>query len=323
MSISRRLDITTYPVMPTPLLEDQRIDFTGLDACVNYYLNAGMPGLTVLGSGGELPYFSDEEQVRIVAHVRHTAGSEMLLIAGVNAYSTSQAVSKIDTLKDHADVILLLLSDYYGAHFSDYKQAFTDIAAQSALPLLLYYFPQVTGQFFNSEQLTDLLGIPNVVGIKDSSMHLPTAISILKKSPSALYFSGLSLLLEKLYPVSHCGAICPISAILPQQALAYQQALAKGNLHEAKTLRIALKMVFPIINKPKMSATTQYAALNTLIRSPIPLLRKVSSPHANSKEALRLLGVPIGPTVRSPLPALRASDVRHIDANLRTAGALK
>lgn len=323
MTVSRLLDKTIYPVMPTPLLDDQRIDFAGVDACVQFYREAGIRGVTVLGSGGELPYFSDAEQVKVVKRARQAAGSEVLLIAGVNAYSASQAIGKIDALQGHADVALLLLNDYYAGTFADYQQALARIAAQSPLPLLFYYFPQVSGRFFKPEQLALLLEIPNIVGIKDSSMHLPTAVKLLKLAPTKMYFSGLSLLLEKLIPLHPCGAICPIAALLPQQALAYQRALLHDDQPTAQALYQPLQQVFPIINKPGLSATIQRTALAAVSRSPLPLLRRVSSPHANTKEALRQLGVPIKATVRSPLPELRASDARHIHAHLQAAGALK
>lgn len=322
MTINRLLDKTIYPVMPTPLLDDQRIDFSGLDACVQFYRGAGVTGITVLGSGGELPYFSDAEQFSIVKRARQAAGSQTLLIAGLNAYSARQAIDKIDALQGQADVLLLLLNDYYAASFADYQQALAEIAAQAPLPLLFYYFPQVTGRYFKAEQLLQLLKIPNIVGIKDSSVHLPTAIKLLKGAPTSLYFSGLSLLLEKLIPLQPCGAICPIAALLPQQTQAYQQALLHGEQKTAQRLGQVLQQMFPIINKPKLSATLQCRALAILSRSPVPLLRKVSSPHANSKEALRQLGVPIQATVRTPLPKLLVTDRQHIQAHLQSAGAL-
>ena len=55
-----------YPVVPTPLKDDERLDLAGMEHLVEYYITEGCHGLLILGSGGESPYFSIDEKSTIV-----------------------------------------------------------------------------------------------------------------------------------------------------------------------------------------------------------------------------------------------------------------
>ncbi|WP_160053984.1 dihydrodipicolinate synthase family protein [Shewanella litoralis] len=61
-----------YPVIHTPLQPDQSLDMVSFEACLSRYLKKNIAGVTLLGCGGELPYFSDNEQYQLVkaAHTR-------------------------------------------------------------------------------------------------------------------------------------------------------------------------------------------------------------------------------------------------------------
>lgn len=300
-----------YPVVHTPLCKDESIDFKGLKASLDYYNQCDLPGVTVLGSGGELPYFSDSEQYSIIESAFHRLDRSKSLIAGVNAFSAVQAVEKIKSYSPYADYILLLLSDYYESSFDDYLRTLACIAEQSSKPILFYYFPQITKRIFTSKQLIAILSIDNIVGIKDSSVHVPTAKSILYQLPQTLYFSGLSLLLEPLMKIGAAGAICPVASLRPNESHDYYCAIQNNNEH-IETIRNQLKCILPIVNKIELSDNLQYWALLLLSNSPIPLIKTVSSSQAKIKEALRKIGLPIQSTVRSPLPALSISDANRV-----------
>lgn len=308
-----------YPVVHTPLLPDESIDFNGINASIDYYLNSDISGVTVLGSGGELPYFSDDEQYQIVKASHERLANKKLIIAGVNAQSSKQALQKISSYAPYVDCILLLLNDYYQTSFNDYYHAIKKTALASEKPILFYYFPQITGKYLSATQLIQLLNIDNIIGIKDSSLHLPTACQILARKPTTLYFTGLSLLLKPLIDKGAAGAICPIATVIPKQAQAYFDALDNKNQHNIKMYHQVLKHTLPVVNNVNISAKLQFTALNLLSRSPIPLLKTVTSSHANIKAALNTLGLPIQAIVRSPLPELSIIDSRKIESILKNS----
>lgn len=300
-----------YPVVHTPLDENKHLDLEGLKACLEYYNQSDIPGVTLLGSGGELPYLSDSEQYTVIESSFHYLNHNKSIIAGIHAHSSKQAIDKITSYTPYIDYVLLLLSDYYHNSFSDYLHALKHIAQQSSKPILFYYFPQITGRFFSIKQLIKILEIDNIVGIKDSSLHIPTAKGLLSNLPETQYFSGLSLALEPIIKMGAAGAICPIASVFPQQTQDYYCAI-KYNHVDIKKCRGRLIPVLPIINSLRLSSKTQYWALRLLTSFPMPLVKSVSSSHARIKHALSVIGMPITSMVRTPLPSLSGTEAEQV-----------
>jgi 4-hydroxy-tetrahydrodipicolinate synthase len=70
-------------IAPTPFLPDGRIDDSSVDRMTDFYIQAGMNGMTVLGQLGEAPKMSHEESVGIVKRV--LARFSKPVIVGVSA----------------------------------------------------------------------------------------------------------------------------------------------------------------------------------------------------------------------------------------------
>jgi 4-hydroxy-tetrahydrodipicolinate synthase len=73
-----------YPIAPTPFLEDGRIDSAAIDRLVDFYLEIGATGLTVLGQLGEAPKLSHAEGVDVARRMIGRAPS-LPVIVGVSA----------------------------------------------------------------------------------------------------------------------------------------------------------------------------------------------------------------------------------------------
>jgi 4-hydroxy-tetrahydrodipicolinate synthase len=72
-----------YVIAPTPFMPDGRIDEASIDRMTDFYIAAGMDGMTVLGQLGEAPKMSHEESVGIVKRVLSRFGKPV--IVGVSA----------------------------------------------------------------------------------------------------------------------------------------------------------------------------------------------------------------------------------------------
>ena len=262
-----------FPVIPSPLKKDQQVDHKALSVSLDYYLATDVCGLTILGSGGELPYFSDQEQVAIAKTAAEKIKGEKTLIIGVNAYSEYHAIEKINAIDQYADYIMLLLPSYYQYSFEDYKQSLTNIAKASKLPILYYHFPQVSGQYLSANELIEILNIDNVVGMKDSALHRKTAKQVLESVPNTSYFNGLSLSLPHLLKQGGAGAICPIAALAPDVANEFYDACKNTEVTKINKGLQRLSSLLPIVNALHLPAQAQLLALNLVSRSPKPLLK--------------------------------------------------
>lgn len=309
-----------YPVVPTPMLDNDAIDVEGFKACVDFYLETDVSGVTILGSGGELPYFSDEEQYELINEASLHIQGKKPIIAGVNAFSSHQALQKINHYRNHAQVVMLLMQRYYDWSFTDFRKVISDIASKSPLPVIYYHFPQVSGYWLSPGQIVSLMEIDNIVGIKDSSLNNYAAKKILMSGACENYFTALSLFLPRLYPLGGRKAICPIAAIHPKTAQKVYEACVAGSELESNGEFRSLMALLPIASNPEQSADKLWRLLKLVSSAPFPVLKTAGSPHSSSKEALRLQGIPIQNRVRSPLPTITGKASSSIKQALQRAG---
>ncbi|OZB17500.1 MAG: dihydrodipicolinate synthase family protein [Rhodobacterales bacterium 34-62-10] len=83
-----------YVIAVTPFHPDGRIDMDSCDRMVDFYLEAGATGLTVLGMMGEAPKLTVEESRDVVARILARVAGRVPVVVGVSAPGFAQ----IDTL---------------------------------------------------------------------------------------------------------------------------------------------------------------------------------------------------------------------------------
>src|SRR5690349_20583392 len=74
-----------YVIAPTPFHPDGRIDESSIDRMTDFFLQAGVTGMTVLGQLGEAPKMAHDESVGIVKRVIARTGGKLPIVVGVSA----------------------------------------------------------------------------------------------------------------------------------------------------------------------------------------------------------------------------------------------
>ena len=72
-----------YVIAPTPFHPDGRIDESSIDRMCDFFVKAGVDGMTILGQLGEAPKMSHEESVGIVKRVMSRV--KLPIVVGVSA----------------------------------------------------------------------------------------------------------------------------------------------------------------------------------------------------------------------------------------------
>src|SRR5258705_9598319 len=72
-----------YVIAPTPFHPDGRIDDSSVDRMTDFFMKAGVTGMTVLGQLGEAPKMEHNESVGIVKRV--LARTQLPIVVGVSA----------------------------------------------------------------------------------------------------------------------------------------------------------------------------------------------------------------------------------------------
>ncbi len=309
-----------FPVAPTPLTESEAFDEAGIAHLVGHYADVGCHGVVVLGSGGEYPYFTFEEKLNITETAVTAAEGRFPVVVGAGFYSRVEAAKFIEAATERgADGFLVALPTYYTVDFESAFRFYEELSKTARKPLLYYHYPQITGLSFTAEQIAQILSLDKIVGIKESSLNLREIKSHIKAAKvETAIFSGASLLLLETLRMGGCGVICPIPSVAPKLVLDCYDAYKKNNVAEAERLQERILNFVPLLNTFDVPGSLQKVGIKAISRLPFSTGAGARSRHAVIKEALRQLGHPITPKVRSPLPQITDKDKRDVEEFLKS-----
>ena len=316
-----------YPVLPTPLMEDESLDLNGFRHLVDFFVQAGMHGLVVLGSGGEYTYLTLEEKVSVARAAAEACGGRIPLIAGVGFPSLRETLAFLEACRGlRIDGFMVALPTYYAVPFAEVLGFFQEICRASPQPVLYYHFPQVTGLFFTASQLGRIFALDRVVGIKESSVCLREIRAHIRKAQGKPFsvLAGTCFLLRRLIELGGHGAICPLPTVAPRLILDCYEAAKRGESGKANRLQQRILDLLPLMNSFELPVPVQKVSLALLARMPRPArFAGVQSRHAVFKETLRQLGHPISARVRTPLPQITERQKQAIRSLIERSGDLR
>jgi 4-hydroxy-tetrahydrodipicolinate synthase len=168
----------------TPIDESGAPDLTRATNLARHLLDNGCDGLNVLGSTGEATSFSRDERIAVMNAYKNNGLPLDRLMVGTGAASISDAI----VLTRHAAELgfagALVLPPFYYKGVPDdglasYVGALVGATADSALPIYLYHYPQLTGVPWHVTLIERLRkSFPSrIVGLKDSSGDMAFARS--------------------------------------------------------------------------------------------------------------------------------------------------
>lgn len=303
-----------YPVVPTPLHNDESLDLDGLSKLINFYIASGCHGLLMLGSGGESPYFTMDEKFKILEKAVVVAGARVPIITGCSYFGLQETKRFIETAGPIGiDGFLVILPSYYPNKFEDVLYFFEEISTISNKPILYYHYPQITRLYFNKYQMSKIFK-NNIQGIKESSVCIAEMKRHLKtvKSDRFALFSGSSKILLKTLELGGAGTMCSLPSIAPEIAVDCYNSFKTGNIKQAKFFQNKLCDLIQLMNTFSLPAVLQKQGFKVISRLPFPLSLGTNPRQAIFKETLRQLGFPINARVRSPLPQITEDEAFNI-----------
>ncbi len=88
----------TGVALVTPFKKDESIDFRALTNVVEHVINNGVEFLVALGTTGETPVLSSEEQGKIIQHVKKINGGRLPLVVGMGAMIPGNRLKRLKRL---------------------------------------------------------------------------------------------------------------------------------------------------------------------------------------------------------------------------------
>jgi len=240
-----------FPALVTPFKNETEINEEALRHLVNFVIEGGVTGVVPVGTTGEFVYMSEEERKRVLAIVVDEVNGRVPVIAGTGASSTMKAIELSRHAKDVGADATLVVTPYYlrpadkGAY-----QHFYEIAKAIDLPIVLYNIPQCTGRFLNREVVEDLAQIDNVVGLKDSSGHLPYMLELLNFVGDKINIvCGHGEVVLPALAAGAKGAILASANVIPDIWVELYEVIQKGDIDMARKLQMSAQKLARIFSR--------------------------------------------------------------------------
>ena len=147
----------------TPFDEAGSVDHSRLRELINWHIDEGTDAILVLGTTGETPALSEEEQDAIVRTAVAESRGRVPIIANSGCNNTEKTIAKsIRYEKMGADALLVITPYYNKPNKSGMKEHFTRTADAVGIPVYIYNVPARTGICIDAETVGELSKHPNI-----------------------------------------------------------------------------------------------------------------------------------------------------------------
>jgi len=283
--------------IPTPLTKRGKIDTEATRRLVDFHIESGIDGLLPLGTSGEFALLQREERNLLVKTVVEQADHRVLVVAGVSDPSIENVLQLSKDAKEAgADAVIATPPYYFTTTDEGHYQHFKTISESIDLPLMIYNIPEWTHSFVAPDTVQRLADEKLVVGMKYTEYNFLNLIRFLKASRSKIaIFAGSDAMAYSNLEFGGAGAIIGSANVAPRLSSKIFDDYKKGNLSEARESQERLLPVIMALGVGKYPAAL--------------------------KEAMSLIGMPVGP-LKEPLQQLSIAEKRTVAELLRSGGFL-
>jgi 2-keto-3-deoxy-L-rhamnonate aldolase len=232
--------------------ETDELDLAAQAQYFSYLAKSGLTGLVAMGTNSEAFLLTREERFQLIQTAREAVGPNFPIMAGVGAHSTKQTLELAnDAAKAGANYLLVLPPAYFGkaTSMAVVKRFFSQVAAKSPLPVVIYNFPGVcNGVDIDSETITAIVresaaananGVSNVVGVKltcASVGKITRLAATLSPDEFSTYGGQIDFLVGGLAAGS-AGAIGAFANVFPRLSAEIYKLYKAGKIDEAVRLQ--------------------------------------------------------------------------------------
>jgi 4-hydroxy-tetrahydrodipicolinate synthase len=291
------------PAMVTPFDEHGEVDLRATEAVVERFIEAGVSGVSPLGSTGEFSHLLADERKRFLEEVIRIVAGRVPLVVGVGAAGTKEMVE----LARHAegvgaDAVLVVSPFYWKVGEEALFRHFATVAESIDIPVLIYNLPMLTGIDLSPSLIGRIAAeCPNVSGLKDTVTEYFHTVGVLREvkrvRPDFSVLSGWEDLILPSLLAGADGSICAFANVAPELFVKLVRSARDGDLERA-------------------------VELHRWVLSLVTLGAYSDPPISAIKLAMGKLGIPISPAVRGPALLVPEEAQEKIEGVLREVGLL-
>ena len=254
--------------MVTPFDDEGRVDYEQAKRLAVALVDSGSDGVVVVGTTGESPVLSPEEQGRMFAEVSSALKGRGAVVAGAGSNNTHEAVKYTkDAEEAGADAVLHVVPYYNKPTQEGLYQHFRTIAESTHLPVILYNVPSRTITNLTADTTLRLSRIDNVLGVKEASADFEQIATIIDGAPDRFkVWSGNDADTFHIMCLGGYGVVSVASHLVGLQIKAMMQMLLDGSVNgaasEHRRLLPLFKGLFVVSNPIPVKYATNQAGFN-------------------------------------------------------------
>lgn len=291
--------LSAFPLTP---MQGEDVDLKAVALLVSRAAQAGVDSLGVLGSTGNYAYLSRNER-RAVLEASVDAADGVPVLAGIGALRTRDVLALAgDAQTAGAAALLLAPVSYQRLTDAEVFGLYEDVAAESALPIVVYDNPGTTGFTFTDDLHARIARIPGIAAIKippPAAGEVSTRVSKLRSGlppETSVGISGDWVAAEAL--LAGCNVWYSVLAgVLPRQAKAIVEHALAGRRDLALNASAELEPVTSLFRTyGSLRVTAALAEEFGLVSSsalPLPLRGLDSEGREKVAHAIRTTGLEV------------------------------
>jgi 4-hydroxy-tetrahydrodipicolinate synthase len=286
------------PPVATPMQANEDLDLPRLKTFIDHLIANGVHGIFVLGTNSEFYALDEREKQEVIATTVAHVNKRVPVYAGTGAETTREVVRLTRMAeREGADGVSIITPYFVSPTQKEIADHYRRIAENTALPVILYNNPVTCGGVkIDVDTVARLAEVPNILAIKDSSGDLQNLIEMIRVVPDRFsVMMGRDTLIFPALLFGARGAVPATGNIAPALLVKIYETFRRGDIEASKAAQLQLH--------------------------PVRLALGLCTAPGGLKEALRLLGMPIGPC-RSPVSGLAPEKEAKMRAALTQAGLL-
>lgn len=230
----------------TPLNE-RGVDYEAFGRLIDWQIAQGIDGLVIAGTTGEGSTLSDAEHKQVLQFAVERNAGRVCMIAGTGSNHTDYAIELTRFAGEAGYDAALVVTPYYNkATQHGLIRMYTEIAASSAIPLILYNVPSRTGVNIEPATYAALADNPKIAAIKEANGNIAKIVQTVQLVGDRLtMYSGNDDQIVPLMAMGAQGVISVLSNVAPAQTVELTHKMLAGDVAGAAKMQCDL---LPLIN---------------------------------------------------------------------------
>ncbi|MBQ3387387.1 MAG: 4-hydroxy-tetrahydrodipicolinate synthase, partial [Eggerthellaceae bacterium] len=259
----------------TPLNE-YGVDYDAFGRVIDWQCEQGINALVIAGTTGEGSTLDDAAHKVVVKFAVERIAGRCKVISATGSNDTAYALQLSKFACDVGSDALLVITPYYNkATQNGLVRMYTEIAAHSAAPLILYNVPSRTGVNIEPATYAAMADNPMIGAIKEANNNISKIVETVSLVGDRMtLYSGNDDQIVPIMAMGGQGVISVLSNVAPRQTVEICDKMFAGDVEDAAALQCKymplISALFCEVNPTPVKAAMAAAGwCKNVLRSPL------------------------------------------------------